>query len=297
MKYIKYQHVEKIGYEQTEGLLDGECYVFPKLDGTNGKIWYEDKVIKFGNRNRELEVGKDNAGFLNRFKDDIRFKRFFEKYSDLILFGEYLVSHTIKHYRNEAWNKFYVFDVCKIIDNELVYLHFNEYEKRLKEFNIDYIPPICIVKNPTYKRLLSLIEKNTFLLQDGFIGEGIVVKNYQYKNKYEKVVWGKIVRNEFKEKHKEEFGILEIKEKLRIEEKIIEKYCSEHLINKTFEKIRNEKGWDSKCIPELLGRVFYDLINEDLYNIIKKYKFPKIDFNELKRLCILKIKEIKKDLF
>ena len=31
MKFKKYQHVEKLGTAATDGILDGTCYVFPKI--------------------------------------------------------------------------------------------------------------------------------------------------------------------------------------------------------------------------------------------------------------------------
>ena len=50
-------------------------------------------------------------------------------------------------------------------------------------------------------------------------------------------------------------------------------------------------------IPRLLQTVFYDLINEELWNIIKKHKNPRIDFAYLQRLTITKVKEKRKDIF
>ena len=37
--------------------------------------------------------------------------------------------------------------------------------------------------------------------------------------------------------------------------------------------------------------------NEELWNIIKKHKNPKIDFAYLQRLTITKVKEMRKDIF
>ena len=59
----------------------------------------------------------------------------------------------------------------------------------------------------------------------------------------------------------------------------------------------DEGGWTSKFIPRLLQTVFYDLVNEELWNIIKKHKNPKIDFAYLQRLTITKVKQERKDIF
>ncbi len=87
-----------------------------------------------------------------------------------------------------------------------------------------------------------------------------------------------------------------------IEEKIVDEYVDEHLINKTEAKIINEKATnemflDKRDIPRLLQTVFYDLVNEELWNIIKKHKNPKIDFAYLQRLTITKVNETRKDIF
>jgi len=46
-----------------------------------------------------------------------------------------------------------------------------------------------------------------------------------------------------------------------------------------------------------LSKVFYELINEESWHIIKKYKNPKIDFKTLNNLAIQKIKSVKKEIF
>ena len=89
--------------------------------------------------------------------------------------------------------------------------------------------------------------------------------------------------------------------KLELDNDVAE-YVDEHLINKTEAKIINEKATnkmflDKRDIPRLLQTVFYDLINEELWNIIKKHKNPKIDFAYLQRLTITKVKETRKDIF
>jgi len=50
-------------------------------------------------------------------------------------------------------------------------------------------------------------------------------------------------------------------------------------------------------IPQLLGRVWYDFITEEIWAILKKYKNPTIDFRRLNRYVIAKIKELKQELF
>jgi len=83
-----------------------------------------------------------------------------------------------------------------------------------------------------------------------------------------------------------------------VEESIIDEYCTEALIRKTYDKIRVERdGWNSKCIPQLLSTVFHDLVVECTWDACKKFKMPRIDFKNLNRFCVIKVKQTLPDIF
>ena len=120
-----------------------------------------------------------------------------------------------------------------------------------------------------------------------------MIKRYDFKNKYGRTIWAKIVNNDFKVNHKKEMGLPDTKEKTGVEEKIIDKYITEALVSKVKSKI-SQAGWASQKIPQLLHTVFYDLIREESWNFVKENKNPKIDFRRLMGLCNKKTKEIAK---
>ena len=184
--FKKYQHIEKYGSDEVEAIEAGMCYVFYKIDGTNASIWKDENGLHFGSRTRELTLDNDNAGFMNAMINDERIIKYFDKHPNHRLYGEWLVPHALKTYRDDAWRKFYVFDVLVDIDeNNEEYIAYENYKSMLEEFNLDYIPPICIVKNGTAEMFIKCLEKTgEFLVKDGMgNGEGIVIKNYDYKNK------------------------------------------------------------------------------------------------------------------
>lgn len=296
--FKKYQHLERFGTSEVEGIELGDCFIFYKIDGTNGSIWLENNEVKTGSRNRELSLDNDNQGFYNEIIKDEKIKSYLEKHPNHRLFGEWLVPHSLKTYRDDAWRKFYIFDVVLDKEETFEYLSFDIYEPLLKEFNLNYIPPICKVKNPTYETLINQLEKSgLFLVKDGQgKGEGIVIKNYDFYNKYGRQTWAKIVTNEFKEKHVETMGYTELKSALSIEEKILDKYVTESFIEKEFSKIAID-GWSSKLIPKLLNTIFHELIKEEIWNILKEFKNPKIDFSRLYIMTISKVKLVKKEIF
>jgi hypothetical protein len=310
MEFKKYQHIERFGTMEVEGIEFGTCYVFPKIDGTNGSVWVDDDgfTIQVGSRNRKLSLGDDNAGFKKELclgDTGRKIANMLVEHPSLRLFGEWLVPHSLKTYREDAWRKFYVFDVVRGLPEELPsgekfeYLTYEEYQPLMEEFGIDYIPCIAKYNNGTYEAFLKNLEGNNFLIADGKgDGEGIVIKNYQYRNKYGRTTWAKIVTSEFQEKHNKEMGPAEKSARIACEEHIIDDFCTEALIRKTYAKIIAEcDGWSSKFIPRLLNTVYHDLVIEECWNFTKKFKNPTVNFKRLQQMVTQKIKEIMPELF
>ena len=301
MEFKKYQHVERFGNTETRDIEIGECLIFPKIDGTNASVWVDEfYTIKAGSRNRELSLDNDNAGFYRYVLDNGNIKEYLRKYPTHRLYGEFLVPHSLKTYRDDTWRKFYIFDVC--IDKEddgVEYISYDIYKPLLEEFNLDYIPPLAIIRNGSYDQFIHYLDKNNFLIKDGEgSGEGVVIKNYNYHNKYGRQTWAKIVASEFKEKHTKVMGAPQIDNDYIIEEKITREFCTEAFIEKEFSKLANEKdGFSSRYIPELLGRVWHELIIEESWNIIKAFKNPTINYKLLNNLVIKKVKEVKQEIF
>ena len=201
--FRRYDHVERLGHEKVEGIDIGDVYVFPKLDGTNASVWFDNApgigwFIQCGSRTRTLTVLADNAGFLVWVEQDEITKKFNEVRdsggSDWLIYGEWLVPHTLRTYREDAWRKFYVFDVYDRAKNK--YLHYTEWEPTITAAGLDVIEPLCIFTNPTIEQLQREAENNTYLILDGAgCGEGIVLKNYEWENTRGNQPWAKLVRN------------------------------------------------------------------------------------------------------
>jgi len=297
-------HVERFGNEEVQGIELGECYVFPKLDGTNAQLWWDQKHgLQAGSRNRHLTTDNDNAGFYNWALGQECFKDFFRFHPDLRLYGEWLVPHSLKTYEEYAWKKFYVFDVEKRY-GELgldcdEFVKYEDYAPYMKSFGIDWIPPVSIIRSATYDHLLKEMQESKFLIKDGHgCGEGIVIKNYEYQNRFGRTCWAKMVTNAFKEKHTKETGATVKQFKEMVEQQIVEAYVTNHLVDKTYAKIVNEaQGWSSRHIPQLLNTVYYDLVKEEMWDVVKKLKNPTINFKTLNTLSIMRVKELRTELF
>lgn len=301
MEFKEYIHLERLGTTEVEGILDGECWVFPKIDGTNASVWFDGSKIRCGSRKRDLtpkglyDVASDNAGFRDWVlsKNQEKLRAMIEYFPNNRFYGEWLVPHSLKTYRDDAWRDFYVFDVQHNETGQFV--EYEEYKTWLEDFGINYIPPIAKIKNPNEDDIYRLLDRSgEFLVKDGMgKGEGVVVKNYSFVNQYGRTTWAKLVTNEFKEKHSKEMGPPEIHSGLMVEEKIVQDFLTEEFIKKEKAKIETTHGgWSSSNIGELLGRVWYEFIREETTNFLKVNKNPKINFKLLNTLVIKKTKEV-----
>lgn len=296
--FERYPSLKRFGTTEVSGIEDGMVYIFPKLDGTNASAWLADGIVQAGSRNRHLDETSDgdNAGFCKFVRTSEKHVKFLSDHPTLRLYGEWLVPHSIKDYRDDAWRKFYIFDVQDMETEK--FMHYEEYKQLLDRYELEYVPAYFTMKAVTIDKLIHLIPQNTFLMKDGSgAGEGFVIKNYDYINKFGRVTWAKIVSNEFKEKNAKEFGHQNKEVNISVEEKIIEQYFTEAFIDKEYHKMILDNSWDTKRIPELLGRLWHEFLDEEPVNFVKALKHPTINFKVLNNLAIQKIKRVKSDLF
>ena len=302
MRYKKYQHIEKLDRDEVEGILDNSnVYVFPKIDGTNGCLFLDaDGNLRAGSRNRVLSLSDDNQKFYATALKHPEYASYLKKFPNHILYGEWLVKHTVKTYDDSAWRKFYIFDVFEFDEETEVgrYLPYSEYVPELEEFGIEYIPYLKILDHPASSEVVALLNENHYLMPDkNCIGEGLVIKAYDYRNKYGRPTWAKVVAEEF----------FDTKEKLRaknhrikgnFEAKTAEDYITDSVIKKEYAKILNDHP-DAKK-PELIGRVlnavYEAFLVEDLVTVVRKNKGCTINFKMMRKNSDNRVKEVLKDV-
>jgi hypothetical protein len=317
--FERYGHVERLGTAATDGILFGDCYIFPKLDGTNAQVWVDDEgKIQAGSRNRQLGEGSDNAGFREHAIACPALAAYFRMHPGTRLYGEWLVPHTIKGYRDDTWRKFYVFDVVRA-DGTL--MHFEKYAPLLDAFGVEYIPPIRRVINPTTEEIHRALEQNTYCMKDGEgAGEGIVIKQYGWVNKWGNEAHAKLVRAEFKDKALKTFPNAVNDGKRQVEVDIAEKFVTAALVGKERAKIElqilNDNPHDpdaggillphrekvlqenrKQIIPRLLEQVYHAVVTEEIWNMLRMKGVKVIDFAKLRGAIIAKTKTYAGDLF
>lgn len=315
-EFHRYMHVEKFGHAEVCGIEGGLCHVFPKIDGTNASVWLgEDGTIQAGSRKRHLSLSSDNHNFCAYAMTHLTLTDFVRNYPHYRLFGEWLVPHTIRTYRDEAWRQFYIFDVFDQDAGE--YITYDCYCDLLKQYRLDYVPCIARVDHGTKDQFLKLADQNDFLLPTGDIGEGIVIKRYGFKNRFGRTVWAKIVRSEFKEANQKntEFPLPLIKGTVQPEIAIAKAVVTEALVDKERARLEVE-DWQTEINegksppplqPRLLAAVWKAVITEELYdqihstpknpNASPRLAIKNIDFGQLRRRVTDETKLLAADLF
>ena len=296
MEYKKYQHIEKLGTHEVEGILNGEVHLTYKIDGTNSCVYLKNDELAFGSRNRELSLDQDNQGFVAAAMKNPAFTdallQLLRAHPNWIVYGEWLIPVNIKRYKADAWRKFYIFDVFDA--ESLTYLRFDNYIDSVKELGLDYIPEIAVLQNPTEEDVRAYLEKTGEFLIDSGVGEGIVLKNYEYRNPYGRQTWAKILTEDFAaHKRTKRASNAANKNESPVEYGIISTLLTPEHIQKEKQKLVEKYGfWESKFIFELLNRTFLEFYADNWEIILKKFHWPTINFKRLKGYSDEKIKEV-----
>lgn len=300
----KYQHVERIGHEDVEGLLDKEVYVQEKIDGTNLTVAIVGGCLVIASRNNTLSInGEPDHGFRGAVEYVLASKvpAFLAENPDLILRGEWLVRHAL-NYDADKMGKFYVFDVQRRIGERngevvLEYLDPIDYIPILEPYAIDYIK-IQDRGIMTIDRLIELsqvpsdyITNATTTNPSTSIREGIVVKRIGFVNRFGRTVWGKIISREFEEKKALH---MHIQNQDPDEIRFAALHVTRELVFKEMAKIGEREGREStvRDMGELIGRTWHAVFTEELWDFVKKERTTKFDFKQAQRLVTEKVRDI-----
>lgn len=334
-QFLKYPHLERLGHREVADIDYGTIHVYPKLDGTNASVWaarnddgeYE---VRCGSRNRVLSIESDNAGFCAWVHGDsdaaTALRLLVLSQPNVVVYGEWLVPHTLKTYRDDAWRRFWIFDVYAhgVNGGESGFMPFEDYGEAFEQMGLDVIHPLCTMENPSRAQLDNALAANTFLVQDGAgAGEGVVIKNYGWRNAHGRQTWAKLVRNEFKADNAKVFGIPHVEGAKQVEAEIVQGMLSPAFIQKEWAKVvqlvANDAGEDlspvlgdahkderyatfvldnrRKIIPRFLGTFWLTFVDEHARDFVKKHKNPVVDFGKLQKLATIRAKQVLKDWF
>lgn len=296
MSFKKYPKVHRLGKEETEGILEGTVHIEEKIDGSNVSIWFEEGAIQVGTRNQRITEGFN--GFVQYVQEHPTLTTLFERYPHIRLYGEWLVRHTIS-YKETNYKQFYLFDVCsrtpetdadpeareefwpRIAVHQLA----KDYDLRIPEYHGEFV-------NPSVETIMQFVGKSTL----GEEGEGVVLKNPQFRDKFGNHNYAKIVTEKFKENNGVTFGGNNKHSDTYWEMYIVNKYMTLARIEKCMNKIQPtvDHKLDMADIPRIANTAYHDMLTEEIWEIAKKV--GTVDFKALKRVAMKKAVQIYKDL-
>ena len=310
--FVRYQHVERIDADEEVGLLDGICHVFPKMDGSNMCAYTEDGEVCTMSRNKVILPPEPFAVFARSNEGIVRLLKDFP---GIRLYGEWMVPHTVKSYVPEVWNRWFVFDFISE-DREAryewgdgnvldcagrAYIPYEEYAPILEHYGIEYIPPLAIVERPTVKDLEDIADNgNTWMVAEGAgCGEGVVVKRYGFVNQYGHVTWAKVLNRAFCSFKISGRGMRheEKKEGTTKEHEIVLRYVTQDLVDKEYSRIVAETDGEGNIPKMLLGNVWHCMVTESMWDAVKRFGLPTVDFKLLRRECEMRTKMIRPEVF
>lgn len=295
MKFEKYPKIMALHKEECDGILEGTCYVQEKVDGANASIWNEDGEIHYGSRSRDLKKDGDNFnGFGTWVEQHPGVAKFLTDYPDYRLNGEWLVRHTIG-YNELAYRKFYLFDISfYTFEGETEVKHTLDMDttyKLAEDYDIPAVHLFAILENPTLDQIKEFSGQSVL----GSKGEGVVIKNLTFVNKFGDKQFGKFVTQEFKEDNAVTFGGNNKSSDTYEEMYYVNKMMTLARVQKIVHKAESQYGrMDMKHIPMIMGMCYHDLITEEGWVIAQEMgkNRKKFDYAAFKSLCDKKSKSV-----
>lgn len=302
--YTKYSHVRRLGTEGTEGYLKGHVIATPKVDGANCTVFFDDETdtARIGGRKNVVEDRKDVSWLGEWFDHDEteapHLKQFVSDNPNLIVYGEWMggvvkdkFQGAIKDYDKQHLRTVRIFDVFDA--SEDAYMEDHAWRQMIAD-EYPALVPYCVpilaeFDDPTEEELWEVAENNTYMLEAaGRAGEGIVLRNPDFKDAYGNYHIVKMVLSDWKQRaNKAQCD----KVAEDVEAAIVLEYMSDAEMSKTVQKTCAKFGDDEfdatskKHMGFFMSVIFKDLLEENIMDIMKRFKKPIIDFGRLSGLA------------
>lgn len=271
MKYKSYPKIHNLHKEEVDDILQSDVIVQVKVDGANSVVFLDEGVVRCGTRTRMLPLDEDFRGLQTYINSRPKIKEFLENNPDVILYGEWLVKHSI-NYTQDHYNKWYLFDILEGDE----YWPQDSVELVAKDLEVEY--PIIYGEGK-----FTLEELDEFVDQEwlGSKNEGVVIKPLDFVNKFGDRPYAKRVSQAFKEKNAIVFGGNNKHSETYWEQYVVNKYCTVATLEKNLNKLAPEldERIDKKHTPRVIGMCVHDTWTENAWEIFKKV--PKLDFKKL----------------
>jgi len=198
-EHKKYTDIIRMGHQSTQGVINVGDWITisEKLDGSNSSFMKdEDSPIDVScySRNQKLSDSNSLNGFYFWVMENISSQH--EKLNpNYRYFGEWLCKHKIV-YKENMYKKFYLFSI--IDETTGLYLSDEIVKSEAERLGLTTVDYFYEGEYISFEHLMSFVgqSNNTEVLNTG---EGIVIKNIKYINKYGSQLFIKMVSEKFAE--------------------------------------------------------------------------------------------------
>ncbi|MDA1658845.1 RNA ligase family protein [Bacillus cereus group sp. TH153LC] len=274
MEQKKYMDVVRLGHRSTVGVLnEGDHIVIQeKIDGANASFTGGEGVIRCFSRNKELDEENTLGGFY-QFANSLNG---YELIPGYMYFGEWLNPHKIKYENYEK--QFFLFDIYDL--NRGLYLPFSIVRCEASRLDLNLVPVFYEGVYQGFDHLQQFVGITNLggKLGEVMTGEGVVVKNVSYLDRFGKQQFVKLVTDVFREvqqqkapkdpsrKTEEQVFVDICLTKARVE-KLLYKLVDEEVLDERFDIT------DMETILQNLGsRIFEDMMKEEKDLLPKEYE-------------------------
>lgn len=263
----KYMSIVRHGKSGTHLTLenDAQIVIMEKLDGANSSFKLEDGKIVCFSRNNQLDEHNTLRGFYGWVQQNIKPEDLLE---GVIYYGEWLSKHNLDYGENA--NQFYLFDVYNMHLEE--YVSFSMVKDESRRLDLNLIP--VFYEGPFQS--LEHIQQFVGTSKLGEVGEGVVVKNTQFKNKHGEQKFTKFVSDAFAEVMKVKPQKVQAEPLMQFLNNTVTKARINKLIHKLVDDGILDEGYsvrDMGIIMKNLGtQVFDDIMKEEQDQLMKMVK-------------------------
>lgn len=280
MKEIKkYTKVVRYGKSETIDVLkQGDIIsITEKIDGANASFRIDntnDLGISCYSRNNPLDEHNTLGGFYNWVRDNITpIKQLLNP--NYIYFGEWLIKHKVI-YKEECYNNFYLFSIYDIDKEE--YIDELLMRKEANRLRLKTVECFYYGEFRDYEHLKTFIGKSN-MTEVVNTGEGIVVKNVNYKDRFGKQMFVKLVTDKFAEVQKQKKPKNPCDEVVILTKQVVTKPRIEKILFKLTDENKLKQDYaieDMGTILKLLIPIVYEDVMEEESDMFVNYEEDKI---------------------
>lgn len=267
--------IVRLGHKSTLDVLKvGDNIVIQeKIDGANASFRRIDDKIQAYSRNNPLSEENTLGGFYD-FTQSLPVDRLLD---GVIYFGEWLNPHKVKY--PEYQKQFFLYDIYNTFTNE--YVNFSMVKDEAKRLGLNLIPIFYEGEYQSFEHLQSFVGKSELggKLGDIETGEGIVVKNVDYTDRFGNQIFVKLVTDAFREVQKQK-PAKDPKIAQTAEQRFVDATVTEARVEKFLHKFVDEGILDEHYGVEDMGvilknmnaRIKEDILKEEADNFLELIK-------------------------